>query len=237
MAVAAYTPEGTVCAPDEPGELVCLKPFPCMPLGFWPLPGYGNDEAVAAAQVRYQQAYFSEFEGVWYHGDHVVITSSRSGNSGGMVMLGRSDGVLNPGGVRFGSAELYDIIDLHFAPGSSHSSHAIVDCLAIGQTIAKGTDERVILFVKLLEGEVLSEELEKRIKTEIRSRRTARHVPAKIIQVEDIPYTLNGKRVEVPVKKIVNGAPMSSINPATLRNAECLVQYETIGKALRAEAA
>ncbi|THH33618.1 hypothetical protein EUX98_g606 [Antrodiella citrinella] len=232
FAVVAFAPDSTVCGPDEPGELVCLKPFPCMPLGFWPLPGYGSDEAVTAGQVRYQQAYFSAYAD---HGDHVVITRSQSGNSGGMVMLGRSDGVLNPGGVRFGSAELYDIIDLHFAPGSSHTSHSIVDCLAIGQSIAQGTDERVILFVKLLEGETLSSELEKRIQTEIRSRRSARHVPAKIIQVKDIPYTLNGKRVEVPVKKIINGAPTSSINPATLRNAECLDQYERIGKALRDE--
>ncbi|TCD66991.1 hypothetical protein EIP91_000671 [Steccherinum ochraceum] len=158
------------------------------------------------------------------HGDHVVITRSRGGNSGGMVMLGRSDGVLNPGGVRFGSAELYDVIDTHFAPNATHASHAIADCLAIGQSIQQGTDERVILFVKLLEGQSLTGELEKRLKTEIRTRRSARHVPAKIIQVQDIPYTLNGKRVEVPVKKIVNGAPISSINPATLRNPECLTR-------------
>lgn len=235
MAVTAFTPQGTIAERGEAGELVCLKPFPCQPVGFWPLPGYGNDEDVKVAQSRYQQAYFSEFEGVWFHGDHVVITRSRSGNSGGMVMLGRSDGVLNPGGVRFGSAELYDVIDMYFAPNASHSSHTIVDCLAVGQSIAQGTDERVILFIKLLEGEHLTAELERRIKTEIRTRRSARHVPSKIIQVEDIPYTLNGKRVEVPVKKIINGAPISSVNPATLRNPECLKSYELIGKELRAE--
>ena len=140
MAVEAFTPKGTAASPDEAGELVCLKPFPCMPAGFWPLPGYGAPDAVAAAQKRYQDAYFSEFKGVWckfrtgfgltrprsrrrrflltrsacfrlpaltlpvprgrrtpprsVHGDHIVITRSRAGNGGGLVMLGRSDGVL-----------------------------------------------------------------------------------------------------------------------------------------------
>lgn len=128
--------------------------------------------------------------------------------------------------MRFGSAEIYDVIDLCFAPATSHAAHTVVDCLVVGQSIAKGTDERVILFVKLLEGQVLTEDLEKKIKAEIRLRRSARHVPArvsrsssaasrapetlslrvycavKIIQVHDIPYTVNLKRVEVPVKKV-----------------------------------
>ncbi|KAI0722938.1 acetoacetate-CoA ligase [Earliella scabrosa] len=235
MAVEAFTPTGTVAGPDEAGELVCLKPFPCMPAGFWPLPGYGAPDAVAAAQKRYQDAYFSELKGVWFHGDHIVITRSRAGNGGGLVMLGRSDGVLNPGGVRFGSAEIYDVIEQCFAPAATHAPHTVVDCLAVGQSVAGGTDERVILFVKLLEGQVLTEELEKRIRSEVRARRSARHVPARIIQVEDIPYTVNMKRVEVPVKKIINGAPVSSVNPATLRNPECLAAYEKIGAALRTE--
>ncbi|GBE79455.1 Malonamoyl-CoA synthetase vrtB [Sparassis crispa] len=232
MAVEVFTPSGTIAAPDEAGELVCLKPFPCMPVGFWPLPGFGSEEAVEAAKMRYQQAYFSEFKDVWFHGDHVILTRSRAGNGGGLIMLGRSDGVLNPGGVRFGSAEVYDVIDLCFAPATSHGAHAIVDSLVIGQGIAKGADERVILFIKLLEGQVLSAELEKRIKAEIRVRRSARHVPAR---VQDIPYTVNLKRVEVPVKKIINGAPISSINPATLKNPGCLAEYEALGIALRAE--
>ncbi|KZT12742.1 acetoacyl-CoA synthetase [Laetiporus sulphureus 93-53] len=235
MAVEVFTPAGTPAKPDEAGELVCLKPFPCMPAGFWPLPGYGSEEAVQAAQARYQQAYFSEFKDVWFHGDHVILTRSRAGNGGGLIMLGRSDGVLNPGGIRFGSAEIYDVIELCFSPSTSHAGHAIVDCLVVGQSIADGTDERVILFVKLLEGQTLTPELEKKIKAEVRSRRSARHVPARIIQVRDIPYTVNMKRVEVPVKKIINGAPLSSVNPATLRNPECLPEYEAVGKALRAE--
>ncbi|KAH9943407.1 acetoacyl-CoA synthetase [Epithele typhae] len=214
MAVEAFTPAGAAAGPDEAGDL---------PAGFWPLPGYGNADAVEVARKRYQDAYFSEFEGVWYHGDHIMITSSRAGNGGGIVMLGRSDGVLNPGGVRFGSAEIYDVIEECFAPAATHAAHAVADCLAVGQNIANNTDERVVLFVKLLEGQTLTEELTKRIKTEI-------------VQVADIPYTVNMKRVEVPVKKIINGAPVSSVNPATLRNAECLGEYERIGVLLRAEA-
>ncbi|KAI0335499.1 acetoacyl-CoA synthetase [Cubamyces sp. BRFM 1775] len=237
MAVEAFTPAGTPAGPDEPGELVCLRPFPCMPAGFWPLQGYGSAEAVEAARKRYQDAYFSEYKGVWYHGDHIIITRSRAGNGGGLVMLGRSDGVLNPGGVRFGSAEIYDVIEHCFAPTTTHAAHTIVDSLVVGQSIAGGTDERVILFVKLLEGQMLTEDLEKRIKAEIRARRSARHVPARIIQVDDIPYTVNMKRVEVPVKKIINGAPLESVNPATLRNPDCLAAYEEIGKTLRLEVA
>jgi len=144
-------------------------------------------------------------------------------------MLGRSDGVLNPGGVRFGSAEIYDVIELCFSPSvMANLAHVIVDCLVVGQSIDRGADERVILFVQLTEGATLSIDLEKKIKAEVRMRRTPRHVPAMIIQVEDIPYTLNSKRVEVPVKKIINGAPISSVNPSTLRNPESLAAYAVL---------
>ncbi|KAF5388239.1 hypothetical protein D9615_000421 [Tricholomella constricta] len=230
MAIESFSPTGTLCAPDEPGELVCVKPFPCMPLGFWPLPGFGSEPDVKAANVRYQQAYFSEFED---HGDHVVITRSRGGNGGGLVMLGRSDGVLNPGGIRFGSSELYDVLDLCFS--GSGMEYIIVDSLAVGQKVEGGTDERVILFIKLPEGHTLSTDLEQKIKAEVRNRRSPRHVPARIIQVTDIPYTLNGKRVEVLVKKIINGAALTSVNPATLSNPECLAFYAEVGAALRLE--
>lgn len=218
MAIETFTPDGNIAGPDEAGELVCLKPFPCMPLGFWPLRGFGAEEAVLAATVRYQQAYFAEFKDVWCerfwscfparsfvtryiytdHGDHVIITRSRAGNGGGLVMLGRSDGVLyvqpisfpsyltslpafsNPGGIRFGSAELYDVIELCFASNNTHSAHTIVDCLAVGQSIAQGSDERVVLFVKLLEGQMLTEQLQAKIRNEIRTRRSARHVPERV---------------------------------------------------------
>jgi len=236
MAVESFSPSGTPTGPGEAGELVCLKPFPCMPVGFWPLLGFGTTDAVEAAKGRYQAAYFSEFKDVWYHGDHVVITQSRAGNGGGLIMLGRSDGVLNPGGVRFGSSELYDVIDTCFSPSPAQNPEfTIVDSLAVGQTIAKGADERVILFVQLPEGERLSTTLENRIATEVRSRRSPRHVPSRVVQVKEIPYTLNGKRVEVPIKKIINGSPVSTVNPATLRNPECLAEYWVIGCTLRAE--
>lgn len=111
MAVESFTPTGTLNSPGEPGELVCVKPFPCMPLGFWPLPGFGTEVEVKAAQDRFHQSYFSEFKDVWCgynsscvllyiaygpadHGDHIIITRSKSGNGGGLIMLGRSDGVL-----------------------------------------------------------------------------------------------------------------------------------------------
>jgi len=230
MAVESFSATGSCCAPGEEGELVCIKPFPCMPLGFWPLSGFGAKQDVEAAFLRFQQAYFKEFEGVWYHGDHVIITRSKGGNGGGMIMLGRSDGVLNPGGVRFGSSELYDVLDLCFSTDS-----VIIDSLAVGQKIDGGADERVVLFVKLPEGNALTPELEQKIKSEVRARRSPRHVPAKIVQAPDIPYTLNGKRVEVLVKKIINGAPLTIVNPATLSSPECLTFYSEVGERLRLE--
>ncbi|KAG2013636.1 acetyl-CoA synthetase [Coprinopsis cinerea AmutBmut pab1-1] len=176
MAVESYSPTGTLNPPDEPGELVCTKPFPCMPLGFWPLPGHGTEEAVKSAATRFFESYFSEFKDVWYHGDHIIITRSRAGNGGGLIMLGRSDGVLNPGGIRFGSAEIYDVLDLFTGPDSDPS---LTDYLAVGQKIDNGMDERVILFVKLRDGQHFSSDFESKIKTTIRARRSPRHVPAK----------------------------------------------------------
>ncbi|KAH9482673.1 Acetoacetyl-CoA synthetase [Psilocybe cubensis] len=233
MAVESFSAAGTLNPPDEPGELVCVKPFPCMPLGFWPLPGYGTEADVEAALKRFHQSYFSEFEGVWYHGDHILITASKSGNGGGIIMLGRSDGVLNPGGIRFGSSEIYEVLDLCFSHPTAE--FMVVDYLAVGQKTEGGADERVILFVKLPPGQKITPEFERKVKAEIRARRSPRHVPARIIQVSDVPYTLNGKRVEVLVKKIINGAPLSSVNPATLSNPECLEFYHNIGQELRQE--
>jgi acetoacetyl-CoA synthetase len=162
------------------------------------------------------------------------------------------------------------VIEAHFSASSGvEAAHTVVDCLAVGQAVDGGMDERVILFVKLPDGEKLSARLIQRIKEEVRKRRSPRHVPgmvshgqhclvtpsyvspAQVIQVEDIPYTLNGKRVEVPIKKvrhsfhacrtpiheirkIINGSPLSEVNPSTLRNPGCLTAYAEIGKALRA---
>ncbi|TFK75898.1 acetoacyl-CoA synthetase [Pluteus cervinus] len=234
MAIESYSSSGIPTPPGASGELVCVRPFPCMPLGFWPLPGYGKSEDVEAAAKRFHQAYFAEYDGVWYHGDHVLITPSRSGNGGGVVMLGRSDGVLNPGGIRFGSAELYDVLDLCFSSTAS-TEDVVTDYVAVGQKTDGGMDERVLLFVKLPDGRTLSEEFQQNIKKEIRARRSPRHVPAKIIQVTEIPYTVNGKRVEVLVKKIINGASLSTVNLSTLANPSCLQFYVEIGQKLREE--
>ncbi|KAJ7591022.1 acetoacetyl-CoA synthetase [Mycena floridula] len=225
MAIESFSSDGKLNPPGEPGELVCTQPFPVSPLGFWPLPGYGTDQAVKAAQTRFHDAYFSEFEGVWYHGDHVLITRSRSGNGGGLIMLGRSDGVLNPGGIRFGSSEIYDVID---------SLPGIVDSVACGQSINHGTDERVILMVKLSESEKLSDELKQKINTAIRNKLSPRHVPAKVLQVQQVPYTYTGKRVEVLVKKIINGTS-SAGNTTVLVNPESLFEYHAIGESLRGD--
>ncbi|CAE6445670.1 unnamed protein product [Rhizoctonia solani] len=228
MAIESYSSEGSLLPAGETGELVCVKPFPCQPAGFWPLPGYGTDEEVSKARSRYQDAYFNVFKGIWHHGDYVRITTN-----GGVVMLGRSDGVLNPGGIRFGSSEIYEVLDQSFSAGAQP---LILDSLVVGQSIQGGVDERVILFVKLPEGETLSDDLRKRIREEIRKKRSPRHCPEKILQVHgEIPHTLNGKRVEVPVKRIINGALKSTINPATLRNPECLDEFVKYGQELRAE--
>ncbi|KAF8484292.1 hypothetical protein JB92DRAFT_3029847 [Gautieria morchelliformis] len=237
MSIEAFSHDGKPVPTGEAGELVCVCPFPCQPIGFWPLPGFGDDIAVEAAHKRYKQSYFETFENVWYHGDHVIISKSRAGNGGGLIMLGRSDGVLNPGGVRFGSSEIYDVLEQYFAESlpSISPAHVVLDALAVGQSIQNGADERVILFVKLGDGERLSKDLENAIRTQVRVKRSARHVPERIIQVGDIPYTLNGKRVEVPVKKIINGASLASVNPATLRNPECLQSYEELSVQLRNE--
>lgn len=144
----------------------------------------------------------------------------------------------NPGGIRFGSAEIYDAIEACFSPSqTSDPAHTIIDYLAVGQAIDEGNDERVILFIQLIQGETLSAELEKKIKAEVRTRRSPRHVPSKvicklqrypttflmkpliqIIQVQDIPYTLNGKRVEVPVKKVSIAFRLACNVPRTFRS-------------------
>jgi acetoacetyl-CoA synthetase len=208
-----------------------------MPIGFWPLPGFGTDENVKAAAERFRLSYFAEYKDMWYHGDHVLITPSQHGNGGGLIMLGRSDGVLNPGGIRFGSSEIYNVLETCFSFSEERNANDanIEDALVVAQSIEGGADERVILFVKLCGKQALSIEAEQKIRSEIRLQRSPRHVPARIIQVDDIPYTLNGKRVEVPVKKIINGAHISSVNSATLRNPECLAQFASIGEMLRKE--
>jgi acetoacetyl-CoA synthetase len=179
------------------GELVCVRPFPCMPVGFW------NDPD----QKKYHDAYFARFEGVWCHGDYAELTPD-----GGLVIYGRSDAVLNPGGVRIGTAEIYRQVE---------KLPEVIESLAIGQDW-RG-DVRVVLFVRLRDGLRLDEALEKKIRDTIRSNTTPRHVPARIVQVGDIPRTISGKIVELAVREIVHGRPVT--NTDALANPESLDEF------------
>ena len=176
------------------GELVCTAPFPSMPIYFW------KDEGNA----KYKSAYFEEYPNVWAHGDFVEITER-----GGVIMHGRSDATLNPGGVRIGTAEIYRRID---------QIEEIEDSVVVGQKF--NNDVRVILFVKMAQGHELTDELKDRIKKDIRTTASPRHVPAKIIEAPDIPYTLNMKKVELAVKKMIEGKEVK--NKDALKNPEAL---------------
>lgn len=186
---------------DEQGELVCLCPAPPMPLYFW------NDEG----NKRYHSAYFDVYPGVWRHGDYVLFHS----DTGGVTFYGRSDSVLKPSGVRIGTAEIYNQVD---------KIPQIQDSLAIGQYY--DGDQRIILFVLTKNGIKLDESLKKDIRDILRKNASPRHVPALIIQVPDIPRTLNGKKVESAVTNIVNGRKVT--NREALENPECLDFYYSI---------
>jgi acetoacetyl-CoA synthetase len=194
MAVEVWTDDGRRAPPGEKGELVCVRPFPVMPLGFW------NDPDGS----RYHAAYFERFEGVWHHGDYAETTQH-----GGFVIHGRSDATLNPGGVRIGTAEIYAQVE---------RIPEVAEALAIGQDF--GGDVRVVLFVRLSPGATLDEVLERRIRAEIRSGASPRHVPAKILAVADIPRTKSGKITELAVRDVVHGRPVK--NREALANPEAL---------------
>jgi len=179
---------------SEAGELVCKRPFPSMPVGFW------ND----AGGSKYQAAYFDRFPGVWCHGDWIRATGH-----GGFVIYGRSDATLNPGGVRIGTAEIYRQVE---------QLPEIVESLAVGQHWEG--DERIVLFVRLAPGAVLDDRLRERISSRIRSQTTPRHVPARIIEVADIPRTKSGKIVEIAVRHIIHGREVT--NREALANPEAL---------------
>jgi acetoacetyl-CoA synthetase len=196
MAVEIFDDEGRSHT-DEPGELVCTRPFPSMPVGFW------NDSDGS----KYRGAYFERFPGVWHHGDWARLTPR-----GGLVIYGRSDAVLNPGGVRIGTAEIYRQVE---------KLDEIVESLAIGQDW--GDDQRVVLFVRLRENVVLDDDLQAKIRKTIRDNTTPRHVPAKILQVRDIPRTLSGKIVELAVRNVVHGRPVK--NTDALANPEALEDF------------
>ena len=193
MAVDVFDEAGLPVRGDK-GELVCTKPFPSMPVGFW------NDPDGA----KYHAAYFERFPGLWCHGDYVELTAHD-----GMIIHGRSDATLNPGGVRIGTAEIYRQVE---------QVHEVIEALVIGQDF--DNDVRVVLFVKLRESNTLDQVLIDRIKKKIRDSTTPRHVPAKILQVADIPRTKSGKIVELAVRDIVHGR--------AVRNLEALVNPEAL---------
>jgi acetoacetyl-CoA synthetase len=193
MEVQIFSPEGNPLI-GQSGELVCTNAFPSMPVGFW------NDPD----NKKYHAAYFEQFPGVWAHGDFAEIT-----NNGGMIIHGRSDAVLNPGGVRIGTAEIYRQVE---------KLDDIMESIAIGQNW--DGDVRVVLFVVLREGAVLDDDLNARIRKLIRENTTPRHVPAKILAVPEIPRTISGKIVELAVRSVVHGEPVKNTdalaNPAAL---------------------
>ena len=196
MKVEAFDENGRAVVGRQ-GELVCRAPFPSMPIYFW------NDPD----GEKYHSAYFSVYPGVWRHGDYIMVTEQ-----GGVVIYGRSDATLNPGGVRIGTAEIYRQLD---------QLPEVADSVVVGQSWKN--DVRVVLFVKLASGCELSNELKDRIRQTIRTHASPRHVPAKILAVPDIPYTLNMKKVEIAVRKVIHNQPVR--NRDALRNPESLDYY------------
>ena len=203
MKVEVFNDEGRSVR-GEKGELVCTAPFPSMPIGFW------NDPDGA----RYRAAYFERFPNVWCHGDYVELTSHD-----GLIIYGRSDAVLNPGGVRIGTAEIYRQVE---------RLDEVAESLAIGQDWPPEhpLDVRVVLFVRLRDGLTLDQALIDRIKRQIRDNATPRHVPAKVVQVADIPRTKNGKIVELAVRNVVHNRPVKNVE--ALANPEALAFYRDL---------
>jgi acetoacetyl-CoA synthetase len=197
MAVEAWDETGHPVVGVK-GELVCTRPFVSMPVGFW-----DDDDG-----SKYHDAYFAEFEGVWTHGDFIEVRPE-----GGVVIYGRSDTTLNPGGVRIGTAEIYRAIE---------PLTEVIDSIAVGRD-SRG-DVEVVLFVLLAEGLSLDDGLRERIVDRIRTMTTPRHVPRRIIQVDDIPYTISGKKVEKAVRQVLAGQPTT--NRDALMNPEALDAFE-----------
>lgn len=197
MDVATLLDGGGRAPVGEKGELCCMNAFPSMPLGFW------NDPDGS----RYFDAYFAAYPNVWRHGDYAAFTEH-----GGMIIYGRSDATLNPGGVRIGTAEIYRQVE---------QLDEVVESIVIGQEF--DGDTRVVLFVKLRDGVVLDDDLVQRIRRRVREHASPRHMPAKILQVTDIPRTRSGKIVELAVRDVVHGRPIK--NKEALDNPEALEQF------------
>jgi acetoacetyl-CoA synthetase len=204
MAVQIFNDAGQPVR-GERGELVCTAPFPSMPVAFW------NDPDGR----KYRAAYFERFPGIWHHGDYATLTEHD-----GLIIHGRSDAVLNPGGVRIGTAEIYAVVE---------SFAEVVEALAVGQEW-RG-DVRVILFVRLKPGVELDEALKKSIRDAIRAGTTTRHVPAKVIAVPDLPRTLSGKITELAVREVIHNRPVKNTdalaNPQALEHFRNLAELDT----------
>ncbi|MDH3636873.1 MAG: acetoacetate--CoA ligase [Gammaproteobacteria bacterium] len=199
LKVEVYDDDGRSLV-GEKGELVCTQPFPSMPIGFW-------DDADGE---RYRDAYFAKYDNVWAHGDYAEITER-----GGVIIYGRSDAVLNPGGVRIGTAEIYRQVE---------KLTEVLESIAVGQDW--DNDVRIILFVRLRDRLMLDDALTEKIKLAIRAGASPRHVPAKVIQVADIPRTISGKIVELAVRNVIHGQPVN--NTDALANAEALELYKDL---------
>jgi acetoacetyl-CoA synthetase len=199
LAVEVWDDDGRPLV-GEKGELVCTKPFPSMPVAFW------NDPDGS----RYRKSYFERFPGVWNHGDYAELTEH-----GGVIIHGRSDAVLNPGGVRIGTAEIYRQVE---------QIDEVLEAVCVGQDW--GGDVRVVLFVRLREGVGLDEGLREKIRRRIKENCTPRHVPAKIVAVADIPRTLSGKITELAVRDVIHGRPVK--NTEALANPQALDLYKNV---------
>ncbi|KAK7510551.1 acetoacetyl-CoA synthase [Phyllosticta citriasiana] len=216
MAIRAWDWQGhDVTDRGEAGDLVCVKPFPCQPVSFWGPTG----------EQKYRSSYFDKFcapdsnglQPVWHHGDFVRFNPA----TGGLVMLGRSDGILKPAGVRFGSAEIYNVVLAHFAA-------EVADALCVGRRREEDLDETVVLFLKMADGKTCTQDLVDSIKTTIRKQLSARHVPGVVDECFEIPVTTNGKKVEGAVKQILCGLNVKT--SASVANAECLEWYREWAK-------
>ena len=196
MAVEVYDENGNSVR-NAKGELVCTRTFPSQPAFFW---ADENGE-------KYHNAYFARYPNIWHHGDYVMLN-----DRGGIVIYGRSDATLNPGGVRIGTAEIYRHVE---------QIDEVVESIVIGQDW--DSDVRVVLFVVLVPGRSLDEDLIKKIRQTVREKCTPRHMPAKVIQVAEIPRTKSGKIVELAVREVVHNRPVNNIH--SLANPEALEHY------------
>jgi acetoacetyl-CoA synthetase len=199
MAVDVFDEHGNP-ARGTPGELVCTRPFPSMPLGFW------ND----ADGARYRAAYFERFPGVWHHGDYAQLTPT-----GGLVIAGRSDATLNPGGVRIGTAEIYRVVD---------AQPEVLESVVVAHR--HRNDDRVILFVRLRDGVAWSEALKQALRQAIRAELTPRHVPAQVLPCPEVPRTISGKITELAVRELIHGRPVKNMD--ALANPQALDYFRTL---------